>query len=63
MGNELQFLFFIVLGAMFGPTIILGLIAWRYWHLDLKDKAKTFAILAAVYQLISLGVCGAIMHS
>lgn len=51
---------FAVLGIMFGVPIILALIGLSYRNKNQKIS-KVFFILAGVYLLISLGVCGSMM--
>ena len=59
LGN-LDSLIYLILAIMFGPAILLALIGLviRKKH---KKAAKIFFILAVVYVVISLGVCGSAM--
>ena len=45
---------------MFGPAILLALIGFVVLK-KYKKAAKVLFILAAVYVIISLGICGALM--
>ena len=62
MGGGYGYILLMVLFIMFGPSIIMGVIAAVYWSKNKKKTAKSLAILAVVYQLISLGVCGALIY-
>ncbi|MDH7913785.1 hypothetical protein [Winogradskyella sp. SYSU M77433] len=61
VGNLDGILYFI-LAIMFGPAILLAIIGFillkRY-----KKAAKVLFILAALYCIVSLGICGTIMMS
>ena len=46
---------------MFGPALVLGLVGIILLVKEKKKQGKTFLILAGVYLLVSLGVCGAMM--
>lgn len=59
VGN-LDGIFVLILGIMFGPAILLALIGATYQKNN-KKTAKTFFILAAVYVIISLGICGSML--
>ncbi len=48
---------FLILGIMFGPPVVLALIGVLL-HRKYKTAAKVFYILAVVYLIISLGICG-----
>lgn len=61
LGN-LDGLIYLIVAIMFGPAVVLttiGLI-FRKKH---KKAAKVLFILAAIYVLISLGVCGSLIAS
>lgn len=45
---------------MFGPAILLGIIGFALLKKN-KKAAKILFILAALYLIISLGICGALM--
>jgi len=45
---------------MFGPAIILAIIGFAVLKKN-KKAAKVLFILAAVYVIISLGICGALI--
>ncbi len=53
----MSILFFIIL-IMFGPPIIFTVLGSKERSKNNKDKAKIFYIIAAVYLLVGLGVCG-----
>jgi hypothetical protein len=57
VGN-LDGLFVLILLVMFGPAILLGIIGAILMAKNKKKGGKIFMILAGVYLLISLGVCG-----
>ncbi|SFR57484.1 MULTISPECIES: hypothetical protein [Maribacter] len=46
---------------MFGPAILFIIIGAILFYYKKKKAGKVFMILAGVYCLISLGVCGAMM--
>jgi len=50
----------IILGIMFGPPILFFIIGLSYRHKRPKT-AKVFYIIATIYLLISLGICGSMM--
>lgn len=58
--GNLDGLVILIFAIMFGPAIILAIIGFV---LNKKNKkaAKILFILAAVYLLISLGICGTLM--
>lgn len=45
----------------FGPPILLGIIGIIQWNKTRKKTAKVLFILATIYLLISLGICGSLM--
>ena len=49
-----------ILMIMFGPPIILSIIGSKQTD---EKKAKTYKIIAAVYLIIGLGVCGSIIYN
>lgn len=57
VGN-LDGLVFLILLIMFGPALLFLIIGFILRHKQNKKAAKIFFILAGVYLLISLGVCG-----
>jgi hypothetical protein len=60
-GNmNLDGLIWLLLGAMFGPAIVLAVIGLLVRKKS-KKVAKVFFILAVVYVIVSLGVCGTMM--
>jgi len=52
----------LMIAIMFGPAIILAIIGLLL-RKNNKKAAKVFFILAVVYVIISLGVCGALLSS
>ncbi|WP_396636293.1 hypothetical protein [Maribacter sp. R77961] len=46
---------------MFGPALVLGVIGIILLAKGKKKAGKIFLILAGVYLLVSLGVCGTMM--
>ena len=59
VGN-LDGLIWLILAIMFGPSLMLFLIGLAVLKKH-KKAAKILFILAALYQLISLGICGSMM--
>ncbi|MDO6595814.1 hypothetical protein Q4512_02740 [Oceanihabitans sp. 2_MG-2023] len=59
-GMNLDGLFIIIGLIMFGPAILLAIIGAFVFKKN-KTAAKVLFILAAVYLIISLGVCGSMM--
>ncbi|MGC1474037.1 MAG: hypothetical protein WA775_15710 [Psychroserpens sp.] len=57
---NLDGLFTMILAIMFGPGILLTVIGIALYKKN-KKAAKVLFILAAVYTIISLGICGAMM--
>jgi len=51
----------LILLIMFGPAILMGIIGAILIGKQKKKAGKVLLILAGVYLLISLGVCGAMM--
>ncbi len=60
VGN-LDGLFVLILLIMFGPAALLGIIGIILMTKNKKKAGKIFMILAGVYMLISLGVCGSMI--
>jgi uncharacterized membrane protein YqgA involved in biofilm formation len=46
---------------MFGPAIVLAIIGFVLLSKQKKKAAKILFILAGVYLLVSLGICGGLM--
>ncbi len=59
VGN-LDGLIFIIFLVMFGPALLLLIIGLMIRKKN-KKAAKVFYILAGIYLLVSLGICGGIM--
>ncbi|WP_345005430.1 hypothetical protein [Snuella lapsa] len=57
---NLDGLIFIILAIMFGPAIIMAFVGFVILKKN-KKTAKIFFILAAVYVLVSLGICGSMV--
>lgn len=53
-------LFIMILAIMFGPSIVLSIIGLMLYKTR-KKAAKVLFIIAVVYMIISLGVCGALI--
>lgn len=60
VGN-LDGLFALILLIMFGPALLFIIIGAILFSKQKKKAGKIFMILAGVYCLISLGVCGTMM--
>lgn len=60
VGN-LDGLVFIILLIMFGPALLFIGIGFILRSKQKKKSAKVFFILAGVYLLISLGICGGLI--
>nr|WP_321246556.1 hypothetical protein [uncultured Psychroserpens sp.] len=50
-----------IIAIMFGPAILLTIIGFAVYKKN-KKAAKVLFILATVYVIISLGICGALMN-
>ena len=50
-----------IIAIMFGPAILLAIIGFAVYKKN-KKAAKVLFILATVYVIISLGICGALMN-
>jgi len=61
VGN-LDGLVIMIVAIMFGPAILLTIIGAAVFKKN-KKAAKVLFILATVYVIISLGICGALMAS
>ena len=59
VGN-LDGLLVLIIAIMFGPAILLSIIGFAILRKH-KKAAKVLFILAAVYVIVSLGVCGSMM--
>lgn len=59
VGN-LDGIFVLILGVMFGPAVLFALIGATLLKTN-KKAAKVLFILATVYVIVSLGVCGALI--
>jgi hypothetical protein len=61
VGN-LDGLVYLIVAIMFGPAILLALIGFIVFKKHRK-AAKVLFILATVYVIVSLGICGSMMAS
>ena len=59
VGN-LDGLFIMIIAIMFGPAIVLAIIG-AFVYKKHRKAAKVLFILATVYVIISLGICGALI--
>jgi hypothetical protein len=59
VGN-LDGLIYIFITIMFGPAILMAIIGFALLKRN-KKAAKVLFILAAVYVIVSLGICGSMM--
>ena len=60
-GNmNLDGLVYLMVAIMFGPAILLAIIGFSILKKN-KKAAKVLFILAAIYVIVSLGVCGALV--
>lgn len=57
---NLDGLLYLIIAIMFGPAILLTIIGVAVLKKN-KKAAKVLFILAAVYVIISLGICGALV--
>lgn len=60
VGN-LDGLLVLILLIMFGPAVLLGIIGVILMTKNKKKPGKVFLILAGVYLLVSLGICGSMI--
>lgn len=59
--DGLGVLIFLILFVGFGIPIILAIIGLLLWLTEKKKSAKILFIIATVYLLISLGICGSML--
>jgi len=59
VGN-LDGLLILIIAIMFGPAILMAIIGFAVLKKN-KKAAKVLFILAVVYVIISLGICGSMM--
>ncbi len=57
---NLDGLIYLIIAIMFGPAILLTIVGFAILKRN-KKAAKVLFILAAVYVIISLGICGSMM--
>ncbi|MBB5266685.1 hypothetical protein [Algibacter amylolyticus] len=57
---NLDGLIYLILAIMFGPAILLTIIGFVVLKKN-KKAAKVLFILAAIYVIVSLGICGSMM--
>lgn len=60
---NLDGLVFLIILIMAGPAILFAIIGGILLYNKNKKAAKVFFILAVVYLVISLGICGSMMLS
>jgi hypothetical protein len=58
--GNLDGLVFMIIAIMFGPAILLTIIGLAVYKKS-KKAAKVLFIIATVYVIVSLGVCGALV--
>lgn len=61
VGN-LDGLVLMIVAIMFGPAILLAIIGLAVFKKN-KKAAKVLFILATIYVIVSLGICGTLMNS
>ena len=61
-GGNYDGIIYFFLAIMLGPPILLGIIGLGLYKKH-KKASKVFFILAGLYLLISLGICGTLMMS
>ncbi|WP_370477348.1 hypothetical protein [Tamlana flava] len=59
---SLDGLIYIILAILLGPAILLAFVGFML-RKNNKKTAKIFFILAVVYAIVSLGICGSMMLS
>ena len=57
---NLDGLVYLIVAIMFGPAVLLALVGFAVLR-KYKKAAKILFILAAVYVIVSLGICGSMM--
>ncbi|WP_396602537.1 hypothetical protein [Algibacter sp. R77976] len=57
---NLDGLIYLIIAIMFGPAILLAIIGFAVLKRN-KKAAKVLFILATIYVLVSLGICGSMM--
>ena len=57
---NLDGLIYLIVGIMLGPAILLTIIGFAVLKKN-KKAAKVLFILATIYVIVSLGVCGALI--
>ena len=57
---NLDGLIYLIVAIMFGPAILLAIIGFAVLKKN-KKATKILFILAAVYVIVSLGICGSMM--
>ena len=56
-------LFIFIASIMFGPPILFTYLGNHQKRLKKKEKAKVLYIIAVVYLIIGLGICGTILKT
>ena len=57
---NLDGLIYLIVAIMFGPAILLAIIGFAVLKKN-KKAAKVLFILATIYVIVSLGICGSMM--
>jgi len=57
---NLDGLIYLIIGIMLGPAILLAIIGFALLKKN-KKAAKVLFILATIYVIVSLGICGALI--
>ena len=57
---NLDGLIYLIVGIMLGPAILMAIIGFAVLKKN-KKAAKVLFILATIYVIVSLGVCGALI--
>lgn len=51
----------LIFAMLFGPAIVFTVIGFIFSRFDNKKVAKVMYILAVVYMIVSLGICGGLV--
>lgn len=60
-GGDYAIIFYLIFLIMFGPPLIVGLIGLVLFRKQRKKAAKIFFIIAGVYLVVGLGICGSMV--
>ena len=61
VGEGYEIIIYTILLILFGPPMVLALIGWLLFRKKNQKAGKIFFILAGVYLVVGLGVCGAVL--